>query len=81
MSERKVKGGSENRRLAEEVARLKSQLARALAHIAELEQRNARLQEQLAKAKKRLAYWCQSCQKVHYAPLPPELQKGGLFGP
>ena len=28
-----------------------------------------------------LAYWCKSCQKVHYAPLPPEVQKGGLFGP
>ena len=28
-----------------------------------------------------LAYWCESCQKVHYAPLPPEVQKGGLFGP
>ena len=28
-----------------------------------------------------LAYWCETCQKVHYAPLPPEVQKGGLFGP
>jgi len=28
-----------------------------------------------------LAYWCESCQKVHYAPLLPEVQKGGLFGP
>ena len=28
-----------------------------------------------------LAYCCESCQKVHYAPLPPEVQKGGLFGP
>ncbi len=28
-----------------------------------------------------LAYWCESCQQVHYAPLPPEVQKGGLFGP
>ncbi len=28
-----------------------------------------------------LAYWCDSCQKVHYAPLPPEVRKGGLFGP
>jgi hypothetical protein len=27
-----------------------------------------------------LAYWCETCQKVHYAPLPPEVQKGGLFG-
>ena len=28
-----------------------------------------------------LAYWCETCQTVHYAPLPPEVQKGGLFGP
>ena len=28
-----------------------------------------------------LAYGCESCEKVHYAPLPPEVQKGGLFGP
>ncbi len=28
-----------------------------------------------------LAYWCESCAKVHYAPLPPDVQKGGLFGP
>ena len=28
-----------------------------------------------------LAYWCESCQKVHYAPLPPEVRNGGLFGP
>lgn len=28
-----------------------------------------------------LAYWCETCQKVHYAPLPPEVRKGGLFGP
>ena len=28
-----------------------------------------------------LAYWCETCQKIHYAPLPPEVQKGGLFGP
>ena len=23
-----------------------------------------------------LAYWCPSCHKVHYAPLPPEVEKG-----
>ena len=28
-----------------------------------------------------LAFWCETCQKIHYAPLPPEVQKGGLFGP
>jgi transposase len=28
-----------------------------------------------------LAYWCESCQKVHYAKLPLEVHKGGLFGP
>ena len=28
-----------------------------------------------------LAYWCEACQKVHYAPLPPEVEKGGLVGP
>ncbi|MFV1963328.1 MAG: IS66 family transposase, partial [Acidimicrobiia bacterium] len=28
-----------------------------------------------------MAYWCESCQQVHYAPLPTEVQKGGLFGP
>jgi len=28
-----------------------------------------------------LAYLCQSRQQVHYAPLPPEVQKGRLFGP
>ncbi len=27
------------------------------------------------------AYWCGSCQKFHYAPLPPEVEKGQLFGP
>jgi hypothetical protein len=27
------------------------------------------------------AYWCPSCQKFHYAPLPPEVEKGQLFGP
>lgn len=26
------------------------------------------------------AYWCQHCRKVHYAPLPAEVEKGGLFG-
>lgn len=28
-----------------------------------------------------LAYWCESCQEVHYAPFPPEVEKGRLFGP
>ena len=28
-----------------------------------------------------LAYYCGHCQKVHYAPLPPEVEKGGLVGP
>ena len=27
------------------------------------------------------AYWCPSCQKFHYAPLPPEVEQGQLFGP
>jgi len=27
------------------------------------------------------AYWCRRCRKVHYAPLPPEVVKGGLLGP
>ena len=27
------------------------------------------------------AYWCSSCRKFHYAPLPPEVEKGQLFGP
>lgn len=27
------------------------------------------------------AYWCPSCRKFHYAPLPPEVEKGQLFGP
>ena len=52
MSKQKVRGGSDNRHLAEEVAQLKLQLAHALARIAELEQQNAQLQRQLAKVKK-----------------------------
>ena len=28
-----------------------------------------------------LAYWCPRCGKVHHAPLPPQVQKGGLVGP
>lgn len=28
-----------------------------------------------------LAGWCPSCQKVHYAPLPEAVKKGGLLGP
>jgi len=27
------------------------------------------------------AYWCKRCQQIHYAPLPPEVEKGGLVGP
>ncbi len=27
------------------------------------------------------AYWCPGCKKVHYAPLPPKVEKGQLFGP
>lgn len=26
------------------------------------------------------AYWCNHCQRLHYAPLPPEVQAGGLLG-
>lgn len=28
-----------------------------------------------------LAYYCRCCDKVHYAPLPAEVEKGGLVGP
>ena len=28
-----------------------------------------------------LVYWCAKCQKKHTAPLPQEIEKGGLFGP
>ena len=28
-----------------------------------------------------LAYWCSRCQKIHYAPFPPEVEKGQLLGP
>jgi len=28
-----------------------------------------------------LPYWCENCQKIHYAPLPAEVEKGGLAGP
>ncbi len=28
-----------------------------------------------------LAYYCRRCEKVHYAPLPAEVSKGGLVGP
>ena len=27
------------------------------------------------------AYWCERCQKIHYAPLPAEVERGGLAGP
>lgn len=28
-----------------------------------------------------LVYWCDKCQRKHTAPLPPEIEKGGLVGP
>ncbi|MCP4548686.1 MAG: IS66 family transposase, partial [bacterium] len=28
-----------------------------------------------------LAYYCRRCDKIHYAPLPPNVRKGGLLGP
>ena len=28
-----------------------------------------------------LAYYCSRCDKIHYAPLPPDVRKGGLVGP
>ncbi len=28
-----------------------------------------------------LAYWCSACRKIHYAPLPPKVDKGRLLGP
>jgi len=28
-----------------------------------------------------LCYWCEHCQRFHYAPLPPEVEKGQLIGP
>jgi transposase len=28
-----------------------------------------------------LAYWCARCQTIHWAPLPPEVERGGLVGP
>jgi transposase len=27
------------------------------------------------------AHWCPKCQKIHYAPLPPDVQEAGLIGP
>jgi transposase len=27
------------------------------------------------------AYWCRRCRKIHYAPLPVEVEKAGLTGP
>ena len=29
----------------------------------------------------RPAFWCPNCRKVHFAPLPPEVRRGGLAGP
>ena len=28
-----------------------------------------------------LAYQCAHCQQVHYAPMPPEVERGGMLGP
>lgn len=28
-----------------------------------------------------LAYWCARCRKIHWAPLPPEVERAGLVGP
>jgi len=28
-----------------------------------------------------LAHWCRTCQKIHYAPLPTDVEKGQLLGP
>ena len=28
-----------------------------------------------------LAYGCSACRKIHYAPFPPEVDKGRLLGP
>lgn len=28
-----------------------------------------------------LCYWCEHCQKFHYAPMPAHIQKGQLIGP
>lgn len=28
-----------------------------------------------------LAYWCKRCQKIHYGPLPPRVERAGLTGP
>ena len=27
------------------------------------------------------AYWCEQCRKIHYAPLPADVERGGLAGP
>ncbi len=28
-----------------------------------------------------LVYWCETCHRKHTAPLPPEIERGGLLGP
>jgi len=28
-----------------------------------------------------LCYWCEHCQKIHYAPMPDHIEKGQLVGP
>jgi len=30
---------------------------------------------------RRMPFWCEHCQKVHYAPLPNDIDEGGLVGP
>ena len=42
----------------------------------ELVEKPVRIEEHRA-----LAHWCAHCRKVHYAPLPDEVRKGGLVGP
>lgn len=42
----------------------------------EIIERPVRIDEHLG-----MAYWCERCRKIHYAPLPPEVERGGLAGP
>ena len=43
---------------------------------AEIEEKPIRIDEHSG-----FGYWCEKCQKKHYAKLPPEIEKGGLVGP
>ncbi len=43
---------------------------------AELEKKPLRIDEHRG-----LIYWCERCQRKHTAPLPPEIERGGLVGP